>query len=58
MLINNNAQIFKDTLDCKIMSVNKIDYISRNHRNSEYDIKSNIEHRIYEKFYNKLINLK
>ena len=38
--------------------INKIKYISKNHRNKENDIKFNIEHRIYEKLNNKLINFK
>ena len=31
MLINNNAQISKDTLDYKVMDINKIDYIMRDY---------------------------
>ena len=57
MLINRDAQIFKDALNHKIISVNKIDCISKDYRNNEYDIKSDIEHRIYKRSYNKLINL-
>ena len=58
MSINDNSQISKNALDYKMISVNKSDCISRNHRNNENDIESNAEHRIYKKFYNKLINLK
>ena len=57
MLIDDNSQISKDTLDYKVMNVNWIDYISKNHRNNEDDIRSDIEHRIYKGFYNKLIDL-
>ena len=39
------------------MSLNKIDYISKNHRNNEDDIRFDVEHNIYERFYNRLINL-
>ena len=39
------------------MSVNKIDYISKNHQNNEDDIGSDVKHRIYKKFYNRLISL-
>ena len=45
-------------LDYKVMSVNKIDCISKNYRNNECDIEFNIEHRIYKGSYNKLINFK
>ena len=31
MLIDDNAQISKNTLDHKVMSINKIEYISKNH---------------------------
>ena len=31
MLINDNAQIFKNAHNHKIISVDKIDYISKNH---------------------------
>ena len=31
MLIDDNAQIFKNTLDYEMMSVDKIDYISKDH---------------------------
>ena len=58
MLINDDTQISKNTLDYKIMNVNKIDCISRDHRNNENDIESDVEHRLYKRFYNKLINLK
>ena len=57
MLINDNAKISKDTLDYEIININKINCITRNHLNSENDIKFNIEHRIYKGFYNKLIDL-
>ena len=56
MLIDDNAQISKDTLDHKMMSINKIDCILRDHWNSEDDIRSDVEHRIYKGFYNKLID--
>ena len=39
------------------MSVNKIDYISRDYWNNENDIRSDVEHRIYKRFYNRLISL-
>ena len=39
------------------MSVNKINRISKDHRNSENDIGFDVEHRIYKRSYNKLINL-
>ena len=58
MLINYNAQISKISLNYKIMCVNKINCISRDHRNNEDDIKFNIEHRIYKRFNSELINLK
>ena len=31
MLINRDTQISKNTFDYKVISVNKIDYISKNH---------------------------
>ena len=58
MLIDCDTQISKDTLDHNVMSVNKINRISKNHRNSENDIGSDVEHRIYKRFYNKLIDFK
>ena len=58
MLINDNSQISKNTFNYKMISVNWIDYILKDYRNNENDIKSNIEHRIYKRFYNRLINLK
>ena len=58
MLINDNSQISKNTFDHKMISVNKIDCILKNHRNNENNVESDIEHRIYKRFYNKLINLK
>ena len=58
MLINDNSQISKDTLNYKMMNVNWINYISKDHRNNENNIRFDIEHRIYERFNNKLINLK
>ena len=58
MLINYDTQISKNTLDYKVINVNKIDYISKNHQNSENDIESNVEHHIYKRFHNKLINFK
>ena len=39
------------------MCVNKINYISKNYKNNENDIRFNVEHRIYKRFNNKLINL-
>ena len=39
-----------------MICVNKIYYISRDHQNNKNDIESNVEHRIYKKFYNKLID--
>ena len=39
------------------MSLNKIDYISKDHQNNGNDIRSDVEHNIYKRFYNKLINL-
>ena len=56
ILINNNAQISKDTFNHKMMNVYKLNCISRDHRNNEDDIKSDAEHRIYKRFNNKLIN--
>ena len=47
----------KYALDYKILNVNKINCISKDHRNNENDIRFNIEHRIYKRFNNKLINL-
>ena len=38
------------------MSVNKIDYILKNHRNNENNIRFDVEHRIYKRFNNKLIS--
>ena len=40
------------------MSVNKINRILRDYRNNENDIEFNVEHHIYKRSYNKLINLK
>ena len=57
MLIDYDTQISKDTFDYNVMNVNKINRISRDHRNNENDIESDVEHRIYKRFYNKLINL-
>ena len=57
MLIDYNTQISKDTINHNVMSVNKINRILRDHRNNENDIESDVEHRIYKRFYNKLINL-
>ena len=57
MLIDYDTQISKNTFDHKVMNFNKIDCILRDHRNNENDIKSDAEHDIYERFYNKLINL-
>ena len=56
MLIDDNAQIFKNALDYEIINVDKINCISKDHWNNENDIRSDIEHRIYKKFYNKLID--
>ena len=56
MLIDDNSQISKNALDYKVMNVNKIDCISKDHRNNKNDIGSDVEHRIYKRFYNKLIN--
>ena len=39
------------------MSVNKIDCISKDHRNNEGDIRFDIKHRIHKRSYNRLINL-
>ena len=39
------------------MNVNKINYISKDHRNNKDDIESDIEYRVYKRFYNKLISL-
>ena len=58
MLIDRDTQISKDAFDHKIITVNKIDYISKNHLNNENDIRFNVEHRIYKRFNNKLISLK
>ena len=58
MLIDYNTQISKDTFNYKMMNVNKINCISKNHRNNENDIEFNVEHRIYKRSYNKLISLK
>ena len=57
MLIDRDAQISKNTFNYKIINVNKIDCISKDYRNNENDIRSDIEHRIYKRSYNKLINL-
>ena len=51
-----DAQISKNAFNYKIINVNKIDCISEDHQNSENDIKSNVEYRIYKRFNNKLIN--
>ena len=56
MLINCDTQISKDTFNHKVMNFNKINCISKDHRNNENDIRFNVEHDIYERFYNKLIN--
>ena len=58
MLIDDNAQISKDAFNYKIMCVNKIDCISRNHKNNKNNVRFNVEHRIYKRFNNKLINFK
>ena len=58
MLINDNTQISKNAFNYKIMCVNKIDYISRDYENNKNDIKSDVEHCIYKRFNNKLINFK
>ena len=58
MLIDYNTQILKNTLDHNVINVNKINHISRDHRNSEGDIGSDVEHRIYKRFHNKLIDFK
>ena len=42
ILINDNSQISKDALDHKVMNVNKINYISKDHRDNECDIRFNI----------------
>ena len=57
MLIDYNTQILKDTLNYKVMNVNKIDCISKDYRNNENDIGFNVKHRIYKRSYNRLINL-
>ena len=57
MLIDDNAQILKNAFDYKVMSINRIDCILKDYRNNKNDIRSNIEHRIYKRFYNKLISL-
>ena len=58
MLINRNTKISKNTFNHKMMSINKIDCILKNYRNNENDIESDVEHRIYKRFYNKLISFK
>ena len=58
ILIDYDTQISKNTLDYNVMSVNKINRISKNHQNNENDIGSDVEHRIYKRSYNKLISLK
>ena len=55
ILINRDAQISKNTFNYKVMCVNEIDCISRDYENNKDDIKSNVEHRIYKRFNNKLI---
>ena len=58
MLIDCDTQISKNTFNYKVINVNKINCISRDHRNNKNDIEFNVEHRIYKRFYNKLINFK
>ena len=58
MSINYDTQISKNTLDHSVMGVNKINRISEDHRNSEDDIGSDVEHRIHKRSYNRLISLK
>ena len=58
MLIDDNTQISKDALDYKMMCVNKIDCISKDHGNNENDIRPDIEYRIYKRFNHRLISLK
>ena len=55
--IDYDTQISKNTLDYNVMNVNKICRISRDHRNSENDIGPDVEHRIYKRSHNRLINL-
>ena len=38
--------------------INKIEYILRNYRNKENDVKFDIKYCIYKKFNNKLIDFK
>ena len=56
MLINRDTQISKNTLNHKVINVNKINCILKDHRNNENDIGFNIEHRIYKRYNNKLIS--
>ena len=48
----------KNTLDNNIINFNKIKNVLRNNENNENNIKSNVEHSVYKKFNNRLINLK
>ena len=58
MLIDNFFQISKNTLDNDIMNFDKIENVSKNDWNSEDNVKSDIEHSVYKRFNNRLINLK
>ena len=58
MSIDYDTQISKNMFDYNVINVNRINRISRDYRNNENDIGSDVEHRIYKRFYNKLINLK
>ena len=49
MLVNYRLKISKDTLNYKIMNFDKIKRISRDYRNSEDNIRSNIKYSVYKK---------
>ena len=52
----NEVDTIQNTIPFR--GVNKIKYIARDYRNSENNIKFNIEYRIFKRFNNKLINFK
>ena len=48
--------MLKNTLNHKVINVDKIYCISKDYRNNENDIGFDVEHRIHKRFNNKLIS--
>ena len=49
MLINYRSKISKDALNYKIVGFDRVKRVSRDYRNSEDNIRSNIKYSVYKK---------